>query len=1434
MLPIIRATIATKGKTTIKNAAVNKLSDSASSGKRTNADRVKGLYNKLKSSNAGAHAAAIAKNDENGFERKALTLLSSINGNTEELIGRLTDDKKKSGLLGALLGGLGLLLTPYMSSLGKGLALIASPFKAMTKGISFIGKKLIELFKFLKLGKLASIAGSSVGKVVGGAVKASGAARVAGSVGAGALLGKITSKTSVKALSKGAAKMGSKLVPGVGLAVGAGFAAKRAADGDYIGALGEAASGIASTVPGIGTAAALAIQSGLIARDMSNKANSNSEKTIRSMRKGVEAVNQNAITTTQKQRTSFDSFTANLSEMTTKTKDKLLDGTDKMLSSIKDFMPKMFDNIGSGVTSLIKSLGDYGPKIMDTIKNSVAAVVSFASSPLTAVINKIKSMLPSWMGGDDSELPASTTQPTERARKNFGNVRNHLKNAAGKFGVDAGLLAKIAYFESGKSFSTTAAPVSSNASRNTVYNKGAGRKAMSSAHGLGQFTDATWYSTLKRHGDAMGIGSNLSKAKMDSYRKSPHVQAMALAALTRDNMARSANLSGGDRAADVYVLHNLGSGKGPKFLRQLRENPNASVRTVLSSKEISNNPSLYGDGSISMQEAYMKMRVHINEGQEFATAINTGATPTPVSKQQSKPNKVQKSVNVAGGVLKAVSPIGLGEALMKKYKSNNANTTGSLTNYTLKMPGTSFAPLSNNVTPKSNKKPTPAQIKERMKIDENSPRSAGTVLMPGIGNVVKQAPKVISSIPSVVRSIPSAASGVYNVITGNNSKPQTKMRDMNGNGVRVKRTDMNGAGVLKTSKSPAKSKSSSSAVYSTAPHYETDMGMNGYTVPRATMSGGDKIAASAERMIRGQTNSSFGLCARAVWFILGGAGIPGFPVTKSKSNNANDWGASGIARARDAVGPLVQRGFREIATQSAPQNGDVDVLGPRISAGANHAGHIQVFANGKWYSDHVQSRRYTTDKYSWVKTFRYGADAATGELSGANSEPMMPGNEPEMSMPEKIAHMMSSVFTSDHLNGLKEFIKPGTPDAPKPVTDRPSILPAYTGPQESVYRDFGLGPNMNGTTPDNLKRVLKGSKDRQWGDTTGIRETTGFKGSKERQWPDTTGIRETTGFKGSDNRQWGDTTGIAGTPGFNGSRSRQGASHKDKWWERLFGGVFGNILEGVFPGFGGLFDLIKNKDYASILGTVTGIPSLGKIAKAIEDKNYEGAIGEILNSEQIIGKNGTFESIPGNGTIYSDNGSFGSINGIFGPTNPIGNSDNGSFGSINGIFGPTNPMGNSSNRSINGIFGPTNPLGNSGNGSINGIFGPTNPLGRISKLTKAIESNDYSSIIADAASNSQLKGIYSNFKSKSQSNTRNGVLPSDKFITDSLSKIADMNLDNKIKLQSKHADASIITPPAQSNTVSSGSSDGAVIPISVRNNDSIIREIAKEYLRNSL
>lgn len=87
---------------------------------------------------------------------------------------------------------------------------------------------------------------------------------------------------AVGGAAKGLGKSALKKIPGVGLVAGGVFAAHRLMKGDVTGALGELASGAASTVPGVGTAASVGIDAALMGRDhMKSKSQKGGDYIIR-------------------------------------------------------------------------------------------------------------------------------------------------------------------------------------------------------------------------------------------------------------------------------------------------------------------------------------------------------------------------------------------------------------------------------------------------------------------------------------------------------------------------------------------------------------------------------------------------------------------------------------------------------------------------------------------------------------------------------------------------------------------------------------------------------------------------------------------------------------------------------------------------------------------------------------------------------------------------------------------------------------------------------------------------------------------------------------------------------------------------------------------------------------------------------------------------
>lgn len=128
---------------------------------------------------------------------------------------------------------------------------------------------LVKRFSKYAGAGIKKFGGKGVEKVFGKEV-AEMAAKKAASKGGFKLFAKLAGKTGLKSIAK--------KIPVVGLLAGIGFAAMRLAHGDVVGAGMEVASGAASLVPGAGTAASIAIDAGLVAKDVTNAAKGPSEK----------------------------------------------------------------------------------------------------------------------------------------------------------------------------------------------------------------------------------------------------------------------------------------------------------------------------------------------------------------------------------------------------------------------------------------------------------------------------------------------------------------------------------------------------------------------------------------------------------------------------------------------------------------------------------------------------------------------------------------------------------------------------------------------------------------------------------------------------------------------------------------------------------------------------------------------------------------------------------------------------------------------------------------------------------------------------------------------------------------------------------------------------------------------------------------------------
>lgn len=231
-------------------------------------------------------------------------------------------------------------------------------------------------------------------------------------------------------------------------------------------------------------------------------------------------------------------------------------------------------------------------------------------------------------------------------------ARQDLANAAARAGVDPGVLAKIAGFES--QYNPHARPIAGHkhAELNSVTQFD-GVKAMSSAYGYGQFTNDTWAGMVRQYGEKYGVADarhlTVAQANAPALRNDTALQAGMLAEFTRENVVKGAWLGGQDADANVYALHNLGGAGGAAFLKAVREHPHERVDAVLSANVIKRNPGLYGDGSGTVEAAYERMGQQMSRYERYAEDIRhvtPGQTPA-ASLSQPSPTHVPEHARAA-------------------------------------------------------------------------------------------------------------------------------------------------------------------------------------------------------------------------------------------------------------------------------------------------------------------------------------------------------------------------------------------------------------------------------------------------------------------------------------------------------------------------------------------------------------------------------------------------------------------------------------------------------------------------------------------------------------------------------------------------------------------------------------------------------------------
>lgn len=171
-----------------------------------------------------------------------------------------------------------------------------------------------------------------------------------------------------------------------------------------------------------------------------------------------------------------------------------------------------------------------------------------------------------------------------------GTVVAAIRQAAARSGVDFSYLLANARAESGLD--------------------PAARARTSSASGLFQFTDATWLSTVRRHGGGHGLGwaaaalngaagtvTQAVRQQILNLRHDAGAAAGMAAAFTRDNAAALEHgLGRAAGATDLYLAAFFGAGGALRFLNALAATPGMAAASLLPAAAAANRSTFYADG----------------------------------------------------------------------------------------------------------------------------------------------------------------------------------------------------------------------------------------------------------------------------------------------------------------------------------------------------------------------------------------------------------------------------------------------------------------------------------------------------------------------------------------------------------------------------------------------------------------------------------------------------------------------------------------------------------------------------------------------------------------------------------------------------------------------------------------------------------------------
>lgn len=164
----------------------------------------------------------------------------------------------------------------------------------------------------------------------------------------------------------------------------------------------------------------------------------------------------------------------------------------------------------------------------------------------------------------------------------------------------------------------------------------------STAEGLGQFIDSTWFHMVRKY--RPDIANGKTNAQLKALKRDPALSREMTTRYVEENAALLKKHGFPVNVRNLYVMHFLGSGEGPKLLRA---DPNQPVSSFISAQSIAANQKVLSGKTAQQVLDWAALAMKVGKGSGGGTSYVSIPTGDPVAMEKAirqLPNNQQASV----------------------------------------------------------------------------------------------------------------------------------------------------------------------------------------------------------------------------------------------------------------------------------------------------------------------------------------------------------------------------------------------------------------------------------------------------------------------------------------------------------------------------------------------------------------------------------------------------------------------------------------------------------------------------------------------------------------------------------------------------------------------------------------------------------------------